>query len=94
MSDWLTLEDLTRACRVERAAIVEWVELGIVHAHGPQPEQWRFEVAELGAARSVARLARELDLAPFAAALVHDLLGERDRLERRVQLLERMLDAG
>ncbi len=91
MEPVLTLEDLAHACCVERAAIVDWVELGVVHAHGAAPAEWRFvgrDVERLGA---VARLARELDLPPFAAALVDDLVRERHRLERRVRTLERLL---
>jgi chaperone modulatory protein CbpM len=94
MNDWLTLDDVTRACRVERAAIVEWVELGVVHPQGAAPEQWRFAAAELISARRIAKLAREFDLAPYAAALLMDLMDERSRLERRVRMLERLLDAG
>ncbi len=91
MDAWLTVEDLSRACRVERAAIVEWVELGVVHASGDSPGAWRFGADELACANRVARLARELDLPPFAAALVDDLVRERRRLERRVESLERLL---
>jgi chaperone modulatory protein CbpM len=91
MNDWLTMDDLIRACHVERAAIVEWVQLGVVRAQGAEPDQWRFAVTDLAEARGIARLTRELELAPYAAALVHDLLRERARLERRVRALERML---
>lgn len=92
MTDFLTLDDLTQACRVERAAIVEWVELGVIPAHGARPDDWRFVAAAIEPLREVARLSRELELAPFAAVLVHDLLAEHRRLERRVRLLERLLD--
>jgi hypothetical protein len=92
MADHLTLDDLARACRTERGAIVEWVELGVVHVAGAEPERWRFDAAEAHLLGEVARLARELDLPPHAAALVHDLLAHRGRLERRVRLLERLLE--
>jgi hypothetical protein len=91
MDPWLTLDDLSHACRVERTAIVEWVELGVVHAQGATPADWRFAAADLERANRVARLARELDLPPFAAALVNDLVDDRDRLRRRVHALERLL---
>jgi chaperone modulatory protein CbpM len=87
----LSLDDLARACRVEHAVLVEWVELGVVHAEGASQAEWRFASDELARARDVARLARDLDLAPYAAALVADLVAERARLERRVRLLERLL---
>jgi hypothetical protein len=91
MEPVLTLEDLAHACRVERAAIVEWVELGVVRASGGAPGEWRFDGGEVERVGAVARLARELDLAPFAAALVDDLVRERRRLEQRVRALERLL---
>lgn len=92
MADFLTLDDVARACRAERAAIVEWVELGVVRVEGAAPGEWRFDSAELRQVREIARLAHEFDLAPFAAVLVHDLVAERQRLERRVRLLERLLE--
>jgi monomeric isocitrate dehydrogenase len=91
MADFLTLDDLVRACRAERAAVVEWVQLGVVRVEGDAPEHWLFDTAEVLQVREIARLANDLDLAPYAAVLVHDLLGERHRLERRVRLLERLL---
>jgi hypothetical protein len=91
MADFLTLDDLVRACRAERAAVVEWVQLGVVHVEGDAPEHWRFDTTEVLHVRAIARLANDLELAPYAAVLVHDLLGERHRLERRVRLLERLL---
>ena len=91
MDAWLTLEDLSHACRVECAAIVEWVELGAVHARGDSPGTWRFDEREFVSATRLARLAREFALPPFAAALVDDLVRDRQRLERRVHSLERLL---
>lgn len=92
MADFLTLDDVARACRAERAAVVEWVELGVVRVEGDAPGEWRFDSAEVRHVREIARLAQEFDLPPYAAVLVHDLVAERQRLERRVRLLERLLE--
>lgn len=87
MTEFLSLDELSRYCRVERAVVVEWVELGVVAPLGHTPAEWRFPAHGLARVAQVARLARELDLAPFAAALVHDLLAERRRLEARLRAL-------
>lgn len=93
MGDWLTLDEVSRYCRVERAVLVEWVELGVVAPEGGAGAEWRFPAAGLEHVAEVARLAREFDLPPYAAALVGDLLAERRRLERRVRELERLFGA-
>jgi chaperone modulatory protein CbpM len=92
MPDFLTLDDLARACRAEPAAVVEWVELGVVRVEGAAPDDWRFDAAEIRHLGEIARLAHDFDLPPYAAVLVHDLLSDRRRLERRVRLLERIVD--
>jgi chaperone modulatory protein CbpM len=90
MTEWLTLEEVARYCRVDRRLVVEWVELGVVEPVGAVPAEWRFAATAVEHVAMVARLARELDLTPYAAALVGDLLEERRRLERRVRELERL----
>jgi hypothetical protein len=94
MNDELTLDDVARACCAEPAAIVEWVELGVVAVRGAGPHDWRIASGDLRQLRHVARLARELDLAPYAAVLVRDLIEERVRLEREVHRLRRLLEGG
>ncbi|MCZ8132436.1 MAG: hypothetical protein O9284_14225 [Steroidobacteraceae bacterium] len=93
MDESLNLERLGRLCRAAHAELVEWVELGVLEVHGREqgPAGWRFDAEAVPRVAAIARLARELDLAPHAAALVHDLLGERRRLECRVAMLERLL---
>jgi chaperone modulatory protein CbpM len=93
MTEWLTLDELARYCRVERAVLVEWVELGVVEPVGATPAEWRFAATGLEHVADVARLAREFELPPYAAALVGDLLAERRRLEGRVRELERLFGA-
>lgn len=93
MTEWLTLDELARYCRVDRAVLAEWVELGVVEPAGATPGEWRFAATGLAHVAQVARLARELELPPYAAALLGDLLAERRRLERRVRELERLFGA-
>lgn len=93
MTEWLTLDELSRYCRVERAVLVEWVELGVVAPVGAAPTEWRFDASGLEHVADVARVARDFELPPYAAALVGDLLADRRRLERRVRELERLFGA-
>jgi hypothetical protein len=88
----LSLEEVCRHCRVERAVIVDWVELGFVAPQGPEVATWRFASSALPRLSQAARLLRDLELSPLAAAMIHELLEERRRLEARVRMLERLAD--
>lgn len=86
----LGFEELREALGVESAVVVEYVELGIV---GPRPEPagaWRFSAPEVARLARAVRLSRELELHAAAAALVVDLLEERERMRRRITCLERL----
>lgn len=89
----LGFEELREALGVESSVVVEYVELGLV---GPRPEPaggWRFSAYEAARLARAVRLSRELELHAAAAALVVDLLEERERMLRRITCLEQMSDA-
>jgi len=92
----LTLEELAGRCHTAPATVVEWVELGWLRPADPgtDPAAWRFTGEALLRLRTVARLARELDLPAHAAVLVAELIEERRRLERHAAALERLFLAG
>lgn len=83
--------DLGAKLGVEAAIVMEYVELGLV-----QPVTGQAALAEADFARlsRAVRLAREFELHAAAAALVVDLLEERDALRRRVACLEQLVSAG
>lgn len=83
--------DLGAKLGVEAAIVMEYVELGLV-----QPVTGPAALAEADIARlsRAVRLAREFELHAAAAALVVDLLEERDALRRRVACLEQLVSAG
>jgi chaperone modulatory protein CbpM len=86
----LSLDEVCRHCRIESEVVVDWVELGFVVPQGRGVSTWRFAAASLPRLLQAARLLRELDLSPLAAAMMHELLDERRALERRVRVLERL----
>ena len=83
--------DLGAKLGVEAAIVMEYVELGLVRpATGPAA----LAEADIARLSRAVRLAREFELHAAAAALVVDLLEERDALRRRVACLEQLVSAG
>jgi len=77
-------EVLTRT-RLERTNLVEMVEAGVVTPNGTTIEQWTFvrrDVKRLEAAR---RLISDLDINIAGAALILELLDERDDLLKKLR---------
>lgn len=81
----LTVDELARACAVERRWVVMRVEAGLLgtRVQGTAPE-WRFASADLARARRIAALERDFDANQELAALVADLIEEVQRLRSRL----------
>ncbi len=88
----LSLEDLCRACGVERVVLVEMVEEGLLEPLDMQLAPWRFQGEALRRARTALRLRRDLDVNLAGAAMVLDLLDEIEQLETRLRRLEGRFD--
>ena len=88
----LSLEDLCRACGVERVVLVEMVQEGLLEPLDMRLMPWRFQGEALRRARTALRLRRDLDMNLAGAAMVLDLLDEIGRLEGRLRRLEGGLD--
>lgn len=85
----MTLDSLCEALGVEAAVVVEYVELGLVEARQrPAPEA--LNPADLARLSRALRLARELEVHAAAAAMLVELLEERDALRRRIACLEQV----
>lgn len=87
----LALDELREALGVESSVVIEYVELGLV---GPQPElpdRWRFTASQVARLSRTLRIAHDLELHAAAAALLVDLLEERERMQRRIACLERLV---
>lgn len=89
----VSVDELGTVLGVEARVVTEYFELGLVRpASGSErPSLTAAEVARLSRAL---RLARELELHAAAAAMLVELLEERDDLRRRLVCLERLLGGG
>ena len=83
-----TLFELSRACRVESAELVAFVEEGVLTPSGDKLQHWRFGQTSLRRARLAVRLARDLELNPPGTALVLDLLDQIESLKSQLRRLE------
>lgn len=91
-SAWIEVGDFCAWLRVERHWVASLVEAGVLEPRGAAPESWSFQASDLARVRAAARLVRDLDVNLSGAAVILDLLEERRRLERRLALLERLLE--
>jgi chaperone modulatory protein CbpM len=91
-SAWIAVGDFCAWLRVDRHWVAGLVEAGVIEPRGAAPEAWAFPASDLVRVRAVVRLVRDLDVNLAGAALIVDLVEERRRLERRIALLERLLE--
>ena len=88
----IALEELLAASGLQRAELVELVELGVFDARpGPKsgdPAAWRFSSRTIWLGRRAARLRDDFGLAPAGMALALAYLERIEELERRLRELE------
>jgi chaperone modulatory protein CbpM len=91
----VTLHEASTALELETRYVVEIVEAGIVEPRleqsGEAPDDWQFDANMLNRMQRACRLYRDLELDWAAAALVLDLLAEKEQLQRENQRLSRLL---
>lgn len=78
----LSIDELSSACGVERACIVELIGHGVIEMHGG--DAGRLGGGALRRARLALRLQRDLDLNVAGAALVVELLDRIAALEAQL----------
>lgn len=81
----LTLDELARACAVERQWVVERVESGLLADGSRYVASWRFTSCDLTRARRMRQFERIFDAEPELAALVADLLEDNEHLKERLR---------
>lgn len=91
-SVWLEIGEFCAYLRVEHHWVVDLVEAGVIEPRGTAPEAWSFPASAIVRARATARLVNDLGVNLAGAAVILDLIEERDRLERRLAEIERLLD--
>jgi chaperone modulatory protein CbpM len=82
----LSVDDLSRLCAVDRAAIVELVEEGVLSVIEVAASEWRFPGAALRRARTAVRLQRDLEINLPGVALALELMEELERLRRELKI--------
>ena len=90
-SDWITVTEICRLCRIDVTAVRELAELGVVDPRGSPAGEWEFPAAALPRLRVVGRLMRDLGVNVSGAALAAELLESQRELERQIRRLERLL---
>jgi len=83
----LGIVELAACARVEPTRVVEMVEAGLLEPVGGAMEQWRFAGRDMRRLRAAERLVADLGVNLAGAALILDLIEERDALARRLQQL-------
>jgi chaperone modulatory protein CbpM len=83
--------ELLACAHVEQRFLVDMVEAGIVTPRGTSAEQWTFVRGDLRKVRTARRLMVDLDINPAGAALILELLDERNTLLRRLRELQTLV---
>ena len=84
----VTLTELCRSCDVPADWIMDLVDHGILDPVGAQSSEWRFHSVSLIRTSKALRLSQDLGVNLSGIALVLDLLEERDKLARRLSVIE------
>jgi chaperone modulatory protein CbpM len=82
----LSIDELSRLCEVDRTAIVELVEEGVLTVIAIDAAEWRFPGAALRRARTAMRLQRDLEINLPGVALVLELMEQLDLLRRELEI--------
>ncbi|RKR03284.1 chaperone modulatory protein CbpM [Kushneria sinocarnis] len=88
----LSLEELARACAVDRQWVIERLEGGLLEEGGRHGVHHHFTSYTLTRVRRMRRMEQDFDAVPELAALVADLLEEMDRLRTRAHAAGVRLD--
>ena len=92
LAEELPLLEFIAYTQLERERLAEFVEIGLLNPIGGVAERWRFANCDVRRVRTAQRLIADLGVNLAGAALILDLIEERDALQARIALLERMLE--
>jgi chaperone modulatory protein CbpM len=84
----LSFVDLLACTQVEQTFVIELVDMGLLEPEGPAIEQWRFASRDLRRLRSAQRLVNDLGVNLAGAAVILELIEQRDALLRRLQMFD------
>src|SRR5262245_28776273 len=84
----ISLVEIVSYTHIDRAA-VEMVEVGLLEPQGASIEQWHFAARDLSRLRAAQRLVEDLGVNVSGAAVILDLLEERDTLLKQLAVVSR-----
>ena len=87
----ITLTQMVSYTNVDRVRVIEMVDAGLLEPLGAIVEQWQFAHRDLRRLRAAERLVNDLGVNLSGAALILDLIEQRDELLARAALLQRMI---
>ena len=85
----LNLQELAQAVNLKVEIIVEMVEYHLIEPEGNSPKSWQFDDICLKRIKTAASFHRDLEMNLPGIAMALDLLEKIERLEHRLQILER-----
>ncbi len=88
--DDLTLDELCQVCALETTHIVELVDEGILQPSGRERVSWRFSAVSVVTVKRSMRLRRDLGVNLPGVALALELMDEIERLQRRLDVSDRL----
>ena len=88
----ITLVEIIASAHIERTLVIEMVDAGLLDPSGDAIEQWQFASRDLRRLRVAQRLVNDLGVNLSGAALILDLIEERDALLARIAIQQRMMD--
>lgn len=85
-SDSISLVEFCQICQTDIEWVTALVQEGVLEPTGSEPERWSFSGISLRRALIISRLQQDLDINLAGAALIIELLEERDNLLARTNL--------
>lgn len=85
-SDSISLVEFCQICQTDIEWVTALVQEGVLEPTGSEPEHWSFSGISLRRALIISRLQQDLDINLAGAALIIELLEERDNLLARTNL--------
>jgi chaperone modulatory protein CbpM len=87
----ISLVEMISYAHIERDAVMEMVDVGLLEPGGASVDQWRFATRDLRRLRAARRLIDDLGVNICGAAVILDLIEQRDELLSRAAMLDRLL---
>jgi chaperone modulatory protein CbpM len=91
---WIAASELCRACRLDLETMIELADLGVFAPRGAEPGSWLLPADAVAPLRTASRLIHDLGVNASGAALALELIEAQRELERRLRVLERLIESG